>query len=340
MLNQKNVTLQFADGVSKNVTVRPGESVLDAALAAEVPLIHQCCSGSCSSCIATLTEGQANMRAGSSSTLLRDEYNAGKRLLCLTEPVTDCTFHLNYDVAASMGIAKKLHAFIDEVEQIANNVVRLTLELAEGDWTAFKPGQFYQIKVPGLGVMRSYSPASTEAELPKMVFLIRLLSDGAMSNYLRNVAQADEVVELEGPFGNFFLREKVSAPHILIAGGTGLAPVMSMIDGIRKASGKKPPILLSFGCATPDALFCLDDISLRAQWLPTLSYRISVNQDASGKLLSGNPVEALRDSDVVSPDTVAYICGPQPMIDAAYHRLEALGVKSENIFSEQFVPSN
>jgi benzoate/toluate 1,2-dioxygenase reductase subunit len=336
----RNVTLEFSDGVRKSIVVNEGQSVLEAALSEDVPLIYQCGSGSCSSCIVTLKEGKAKMRTGSSSTLIRSEFDAGQRLLCLTEPESDCTFFLNYDVNASLGKPTKARAFIDTIENLAENVVRLTLELAEGDWLEFKPGQFVQVKVPGLGVMRSYSPASTSASLPKIILLIRLLSDGAMSNYLRNEAAPDSILELEGPFGSFFLREKVKAPHIMIAGGTGLAPIMSMIDSIRQSSGRKPPILLSFGCATPDTLFCQDDIALRSHWLPNLKTRISVDRQASGNLLQGNPVDALREGDVVDPDTVAYICGPQPMIDAAVHRLQLLGVRHANIFSEQFTPSN
>lgn len=340
MSNNKNVTLQFSDGVNKSLTVNDGESVLDAALASGLNLIHQCRSGSCSCCMATMTEGSAKMRSGSSSTLLRSEFEAGQRLLCLAEPESDCTFTLNYDSNAGLQQVSKVRAFIDDIELVAHNVVRLTLELADGDWLDFSPGQFVQIKVPGLGVMRSYSPASTSADLPKIILLIRLLPDGAMSNYLRSEAARDAVLELEGPFGSFFLREKVKAPHIMIAGGTGLAPVMSMIDSIQKASGKKPPILLSFGCATPDSLFCMEDIELRKHWLPNMTCRISVDKGATGKLLQGNPVGALLDGDVKDPNTVAYICGPQPMIEAAYQRLQELGVRHENIFAEQFTPSS
>lgn len=340
MSNTKNVTLQFIDGVSKSIVVREGESVLNAALAAGVPLIHQCRSGSCSCCMASLVNGRANMRKGASSTLLRSEFEAGKRLLCLAEPEADCTFALNYESNASEQQATQFKAFIDDIEKVAHNVVRLKLELAEGFWADFRPGQFFQIKVPGLGTMRSYSPSSTAADMPKMEFLIRLLPDGVMSNYLRDAAKRDDVLELEGPFGNFFLRDKVSAPHIMIAGGTGLAPMMSMVDTLRKKSGRKPKVLLSFGCANPESLFCLDDIELRKHWLPTLTTRVSVDCGASGALLGGNPVDALRPEDAVDPETVAYLCGPPLMLEAAHARLLSLGVREENIFAEQFTPSN
>lgn len=340
MSSVKHVTLSFRDGKATSVAVQQGESVLDAALAAGVPVIHQCRSGSCSNCMAKLVEGRAGMRAGASSTLLRSEYEAGDRLLCLTEPETDCTLALNYTSEAAGGDAVKAHAFVDSVEKVASNVVRLRLELAEGEWLDFKPGQFIQVRVPGTNATRSYSPASTAADLPKLELLIRVLEDGVMSKWLEQVAQPDDVLEIEGPFGSFFLREKVSAPHIMVAGGTGLAPMLSMIDTLRRQPGRKPPILLSFGCATPEQLFCLDDLELRRQWLPNLATRISVDREASGELLAGNPVDAIGEADVTHDSAVAYLCGPPRMIEAATTKLVKLGLRPENIYAEQFAASN
>jgi benzoate/toluate 1,2-dioxygenase reductase subunit len=340
MSSAKEVSLRFRDGVTTSVSVSAGQSVLDAALAAGVPLMHQCRSGSCSSCEAKLVDGTAHMRAGASSTLLRSEFEAGERLLCLTHAESDCTFDLSYASDAGAASAVKAHAFIDDIERLAPNVVRLTLELADGDWLDFKPGQFLQVRVPGVGVTRSYSPASTPAELPKLELIVRLLADGAMSTWLEHQAKPGDVLELEGPFGSFFLREEIRAPHILVAGGTGLAPIMSMLDTICRYSSRRPPVLLSFGCANPDALFCLDELEARRHWLPRLSTRISVDRGATGDLLQGTPVQALLDDDANHEDTVAYLCGPPSMIDAARRRLESIGLRRDNIFAEQFTPSS
>ena len=284
-------------------------------------------------------DGCATNRAGTTTVLLGSEYDAGQRLLCVTQPQTDCTFDLAYNSTASAAVVE-VHAFVDAIERIASNVVRLTLELADQQWLDFSPGQYLQVTVPGVGVLRSYSPSSTAIELPRVEMLIRLQPGGAMSNWLLNEAQPDDVLTLQGPHGSFFLRDHRRAPHIFVAGGTGLAPVMSMIDGIRQWGGRKPPILLSFGCATPEALFCLDDLALRRQWMPTLETRVCVDHGASGDQIAGNPVTALREGDVTSPDTVAYLCGPQPMIDAARARLIELGVAPDNIHSELFTPSH
>lgn len=334
------VKLRFADGAIRALEVGAEQTVLDAALAAGVPLLHQCRSGSCSSCLSHLVEGEALPRPGSSSTLLASEFAAGQRLLCVTQPRGDCTFELGYGSEEGAQPVVEAHAFVNAIEPVASNVVKLSLELAEGSWLACRPGQFIQIEVPGAGVLRSYSPVSTEADLPRLDLLIRLLPQGAMTSWLTCGAKIDDVVRIKGPYGAFFLREKQRAPHIFVAGGTGLAPVLSMIDRIRQLGGRKPPMLLSFGCATPDVLFYLDELELRRQWLPTLETRICVDRGSKGDFHEGSPVSALTAADVRDPDTVAYLCGPQGMIDAATRRLIELGVAPENIFSEQFVPSN
>ncbi|WP_327753194.1 ring-hydroxylating dioxygenase ferredoxin reductase family protein [Sphingobium sp. SJ10-10] len=338
MADAADVLFAFADGVERSVSVTAGDTILDAGLAAELPLLYQCRSGSCSSCIAKLVEGETRQAAGH-TTLLRSEYEAGMRLLCQTHAVGACRFEMGYDSEAGTVRATKANAFVDEVERIASNVVRLRLELAADNWVDFRPGQFFQISVPGIGAVRSYSPASTPKDLPRLEFLIRLLPGGVMSEWLTDRAKPDDVVEIEGAFGAFFLREKVRAPHILVAGGTGLAPMLSILDALREQSGRRPRMLLSFGCTDPDALFGLDAIMLREQWMPTFRSRISVDRGATGDLLGGTPVDALLPEDVSDPDTVAYLCGPPRMIEAAHARLEALGVKPENIFAEQFVPS-
>lgn len=340
MSENHKVTFRFADGVSRAIEVGGDHNVLDAALAAEVPLIHQCRSGSCSSCVAHLVDGSAATRPGASSTLLASEHAAGQRLLCVTQVQGDCTFDLSYGSAEGGVVPVEVHAFVNGVEPIAANVIKLSLELAEGSWLGFKPGQFVQVEVPGVGQLRSYSPVSTEADLPQLDLLIRMLPGGVMSTWLSEQAKVDDVVKLKGPYGAFFLREKRRAPHIFVAGGTGLAPVLSMMDRIRNIGGRKPPMLLSFGCATSDALFYLDELELRRQWMPGLDVRICVDREPRSCYHNGSPVSALRPEDVSDPDTVAYLCGPQGMIDAATARLIELGVAPGNVFSEQFVPSN
>ncbi|MDF0542737.1 2Fe-2S iron-sulfur cluster binding domain-containing protein [Sphingobium sp. H39-3-25] len=332
-----SVWLSFSDGSKVSLPVEPGETVLDAALKAGAPVLYQCRSGACSTCVAQLVEGSAEMQSGTSSALLQSEVAEGQRLLCRTQVSADCGFSLGYDSTAGSGKPRKVLAFIDAVERIAEDAVRLVLELAEGENLPFKSGQYVQVTVPGTDQKRSYSIASPPSALPRLEMLIRLLPGGVMSSWLTGAAKRDDVLEIEGAFGSFFLAEKDPRPHVMVAGGTGLAPMMAMIDTIRERPGRKPPILLSFGCASERGLFFREAIELREFWLPSLDARISIERGEPGEgVHMGNPVEAL---DAVDPASVAYLCGPAGLIEAARVRLESFGVSPENIHSEQFVAS-
>jgi benzoate/toluate 1,2-dioxygenase reductase subunit len=334
------VTVAFSDGVEHELAVEAGRSVLDTALEAGLPLLYQCRSGSCSSCIATLVEGETETLPGAASSLLASERAEGHRLLCVTGARGACRFALPYDSKVGENRAVEGHAFINALERVAADVIRLELELAEGSWIDFRPGQFIQVKVPGTGQTRRYSISTTPAQLPMIELLVRLLPGGVMSEYLLTRAALDEVLEISGPYGAFFLKEGVKAPHVMIAGGTGLAPMMAMIDTIRSKPGRKPPILLSFGCQTGECLFHREAIELREHWLPNLAVQLSVDRGpAPDGVRVGNPVEEVGMGGPLDPETVAYLCGPPGMIEAARAHLQALGLSPDNIHSEQFVAS-
>lgn len=341
MSTTTKVVLGFTDGVEHELLVQPGHSVLDAALEGEVPILFQCRTGSCGGCLARLVEGKAEHRSGLAVSLLPGEREQGYRLLCATEPKGECRFSVAYDSAAGAGRPIEAKCFVNAVERIANDVIRFELELAEGYSMDFRPGQFIQIKVPGTEVVRSYSMATMASDLPRIELLIRILPGGIMSGWLENQAKPDDVVEIRGPYGQFFLKEKVREPHIMIAGGTGLAPMLSMLAALRRVPGRKPKTILSFGCQSPEGLFALDQLDLHQQWSPTLQVRIAVDRGTPpAGVQVGNPVEALTPADGLTPDSVAYLCGPPGMIAAARAHLEALGLAPGNIFDEQFVASN
>lgn len=333
------VTFAFSDGAEHTLSVPTGSSILAAGLEAGLPLLHQCRSGTCSSCLATLVDGEAGPLPGSNSSLFASEMAAGKRLLCVSQALGCCRFTLDYDSSGGRQ-AREAQTFVNAVERVADDVMRLELELAEGSWIDFRPGQFIQVKVPGTDQTRSYSIASTPAQLPKIELLVRLLPGGLMSEWLLHRAALDAVVEIAGPHGAFFLREGEKAPHIMIAGGTGLAPIMAMIDQIRARPGRKPSILLSFGCQTNEGLFHREALELRQHWLPGLSVHVSVDRGpASEGVRVGNPVEVVGHGGSIDPASVAYLCGPPGMVEAARGLLEGLGLSTENIYSERFIAS-
>ena len=336
----RGVVVRFADGVEKTIQVGENQTILDAAKEQGVRLVHQCLTGSCGTCIAKVEAGSVRMSTGRGTCLLPSEAAEGYRLTCTSFADSDAVIAMDYpSTILDEPEAKRYTAQVLAMSWVANNVVKLELALPGDHDFIFRSGQFVRVKVPGTEEWRSYSMASTTADLPTVVLLLRVLDDGVMSNYLRSRCAVGDAIEMEGPFGVFYLRE-AKVQHILVAGGTGLAPMLGMLEDIRTQTGRKPKTLLSFGCATEANCFLLDELEVRQAWMPNLKVKVSVASPGSEyRGLVGNPVEVIGATDVTDPEAVAYLCGPPAMIEAARAHLEKLGVKPENIHAEHFSAS-
>ncbi|HEX7659025.1 MAG TPA: 2Fe-2S iron-sulfur cluster binding domain-containing protein [Pseudonocardiaceae bacterium] len=331
--------IEFPDGAAREFAVRPGQTVLAAAADAGINLVSQCQVGTCGTCVARLTSGTAEMLTGQAGALNSDEIADGQRLLCRTRLGGDACFVTDYPSALTeANPAQLFRTKIQKLDWVAASVVELTLRVPKSVRFTFSAGQYCRVQVPGTGEWRSYSMASGEHERFRLTFLIRVLETGAMSDYLRKRARVGDLLPVEGPRGGFVL-DPAARPAVLMAGGTGLAPMLSMIDRIRLLR-PPPPTLLLFGCAKAEDLFYLEELAARQGFTPNLRIRTALD-DNSGNLAvpAGNPVSALLPEDI-TPETVAYLCGPPGMLRAAEQRLTELGVSPHDIRSEQFVDSS
>ncbi|MEA5153477.1 2Fe-2S iron-sulfur cluster binding domain-containing protein [Raineyella sp.] len=334
----RHVTLRFTDGEVREFDTQADEPILTAARRAGYELVSQCRVGTCSTCTATLVDGAAEMPAGQISVLSKDELAAGQRLLCQSRALCDSSFDVEYPSTLLEANPPVLfQAKISRLTWVADTVVELELRVPKRIKFGFTAGQYCRLKVPGTEEWRSYSLASGEHERFRLTFLIRILPSGVMSDYLRDRARVGEALDIEGPLGGFVL-EPAPRPTVLIAGGTGLAPMLSMLDRLRTVQ-PAPPILLLFGCNRPTELFHEEELAARATFMPTLEVR-TVLMDNTGRddLPAGTPLSVLRPEDV-APDTVSYLCGPPPMIRAAEEQLGSYGLPVHDIRAEQFVPS-
>ena len=335
----RQVELRFSDGETRTIEVGEGETVLAAAKRSGHNLASQCEVGTCCTCVAWLQGGIAEMPEGQVTNLTRAEIASGQRLLCQTRVGSQvAAFDLEYPSSVLTGYPTlTFSAKIQRITWVAQSVVQLDLKVPRAARFQFLAGQYCRIRVPGTEEWRSYSMASGEHEQGRLSFLIRVLPSGAMSDYLRSDARPGAILDMEGPVGGFVL-EPSTRPHILVAGGTGLAPMLSMLDKIRLVR-PTPPVLLVFGCSREAGLFLRDELEARQSFMPTLEVRIALSEpgDAPG-VLRGNPVGVLRPEDV-RPDSVAYLCGPHGMVSAAETRLIDFGLEARDVRSEQFIAS-
>lgn len=336
------VRLQFSSGAEADVPIGDGETVLAAAIRAGIPIRHQCENGICGSCAARLIEGDCQMDEGDAPALLPSEIRAGYRLLCVTKAMCDhASFAFDYALAAQPSAEiSRFTACVTEIDRLSASVVHLALVITEKKPFAFQPGQYVRLQVPGSDCWRSYSIASTVDELPRIDLLIRLVDGGVMSRWLADVCRVGDEMALEGSCGRFVLQNNRGL-HVMVAGGTGLAPLLSMIDTLHRRPGPRPPILLCFGCNTNADLFYEVELDERTFSLPNVEVRVAVanDQPVSLGVRRGTAVSLLEEPDLRRSGATFYFCGPPAMVAAARERVARAGVSHKAVFSEQFLPS-
>jgi benzoate/toluate 1,2-dioxygenase reductase subunit len=325
--------LIFQDGAELTVSVEPGQTLLEGALGVDAPMRYDCCSGSCGSCVVQCVDGTTEVDSTRQVPVSADELAQGLRPACLTRLSTDAAFELPYSLHNAPSMPAKHSAQIVGLRRGAPSVALLTLKLDRGDDLVFQSGQYVRLAAPGAGEARAYSIASTPADLPLMELMIRLVPDGKTSRWLQETAKVGDRVKLQAPLGSFGLDDRAGR-HVFIAGGTGLAPVLSMIRSLRE---RDHSALLCFGCTRRQELFYEQELAELVASMPRLEVRIAVMEGADGDLRPGTAVSVLKKEDF-DADTVCYLCGPPLMVDAARKALTGHGVAAKAIRAERFQP--
>jgi len=332
------------------ITTRDGErfgfdcggeqDLLSAAADADITLPSQCRRGSCGACQATVVDGAYEMQPDSAGVLPAGQ--RGAVLLCRTRPRGDLRVAAPYDRTKVL-----LHpvpvrtARIAALETIAADTMRVELQVepddAFGSAAEFEPGQFAELEVPGSGVRRPYSLANTSNWDGRLEFLIRLRPGGWFSTYLRERARPGDPLTVRVPMGGFGLFADSLRPRWFVAGGTGLAPILSMLRRMAEFQ-EMADARLFFGVNQESELFMLDELARLQADLPQLRVDLCVwRPDGEWGGLHGTPVDALRTALAQSdapPDI--YVCGPPPLVQAVRDVAMTAGVPDTQFASERF----
>ncbi|MFP3565611.1 benzoate 1,2-dioxygenase electron transfer component BenC [Paraburkholderia sp. SIMBA_030] len=334
-MSSYNIALNFEDGVTRFVTCKAGEKVLDAAFRAKINLPMDCSDGVCGTCKCRAESGSYDLGDDYiEDALTEDEKEGGLVLTCQMVPESDCVIAVPASSTACKTEQSKFTATVSKVE--AHNDAAIVLELdVEATAPVFLPGQYVNIDVPGSGQHRSYSFSSAPGEL-KISFLIKKIPGGVMSTWLES-AQAGNKVELTGPLGSFYLRA-VERPLLFLAGGTGLAPFLSMLEVLVRANSQQK-VHLIYGVTRDLDLVQVDAIDAYVAKLPNFAYSTVVADTDSthprkGWVTQHMPAEAVNDGDVD-----VYLCGPPPMVDAVRKHFDDNGVKPNSFHYEKFTPN-
>ncbi|CQD06787.1 2Fe-2S iron-sulfur cluster binding domain-containing protein [Mycobacterium europaeum] len=336
-LSSYDVVLVTNDGEESTISCDSQTTVLAAAEQAGMVLKSTCQTGGCGACSAVLSGGQVDMGKHDPDVIEVPE-NQGGILLCCSVPRTDCRIELPYDRGQVIAAPPtQQQARVTGLTLVADEVMHLKVGLDGSTPADFDSGQFVRITVPGTDSRRAYSPANVANWDGELEFYIRLLPGGLMSQYLTEQAAVGDVLTVSGAQGSFTLAENGLRPRWFLAGGTGLSPLLSMLRRMAEW-GDPQQARLFFGLTRYTEVFAQDELAELAGLIPDFRADTAVWQpDPRWTGATGNPVDlAAAEVPMLDESPDVYVCGPPPMIEAAYTALTAAGVPRDQIHAERF----
>src|SRR5690606_571591 len=293
---------------------------------------HSCSVGGCATCKCKLVSGKVRELTQTSYILSDDDLDQGYILACQAVPQGDVRVEVDLSAQAAK---RKVGGRVIGQEQLTDDIVRLRVQLDES--LPYKAGQFAEIGIDALpGMSRSYSFTTPPQPDAQVSFFVRKVAGGRFSSLINEVDVRGRTMHIEGPMGDFWLRPS-EAPLLLIAGGSGLAPILAMMrDALNNGVIRR--VTLLFGARTQADLYALDEIKeIAAQWpelfrfVPVLSQEPASSDWQGRRGLVTEQIGALLERGAH-----AYPCGPPAMIDSAMAILMGHGVPRDHIHADRF----
>ncbi|QYG09376.1 CDP-6-deoxy-delta-3,4-glucoseen reductase [Janthinobacterium sp. PAMC25594] len=294
------------------------ETILSAAIRAGVGLPYSCKSGACSSCKGKIVSGNVQHKPYQARSLTDDEAAAGYSLLCCAVPQGDLVVQAREVAGSSDYPIKKMPSRVTTIEKVAPDVVVLTLQLPASERLHYRAGQYIEIMLRD-NKRRSYSMASAPVDGGPVSLHIRHMPGGLFTDQVFGSMKERDILRFEGPMGTFFLREDSDKPVVLLASGTGFAPLKAIIEHMINEQSPRP-ITLYWGARRPHDLY-MD--ALCRQWaadLPQFTYVPVVSEALPEDAWSGRTGFVHQAVMADLPDMSAYqvyACGAPIVVESA-----------------------
>ncbi|MBS0449281.1 MAG: CDP-6-deoxy-delta-3,4-glucoseen reductase [Proteobacteria bacterium] len=336
--------------MSFTITVQPSgrsfavdrdEPILAAAIRQGVGLPYGCKDGACGSCKCRLLEGRVIHGAHQFKALSPVEEEAGYILTCQAAPQTDVVIEARTVPGAGEFPVRKLPTRVLKIERPASDVAVLKMQLPANDLLRYHAGQYIEFILRD-GARRSYSMANapyTQEQSPGLELHLRHLPGGKFTDHVFTAMKEKEILRMEGPFGSFFLREDSDKPMILLASGTGFAPIKAIIEHLEFKASTRDAVLY-WGCRTKADLYLHDWAQAAAVRLPNLRY-IPVLSDAqpddawAGR--TGFVHQAVMNDIPDMAGWQVYACGAPVMVESAQRDFVAqCNLPAEEFYADAF----
>lgn len=324
----------------KEYTVDGGSSLLSTLISEKIFIPSACGGkGTCGYCKVQIHDGGGPVLATELPFLSQEELDDHVRLSCQCKVKQD----IKIEIPDELFNVKEFEATVESIEVLTDTIKKLRFRLPEGEEISFKPGQYVQLKAPlyegnDEEVYRAYSIASSPTEKTHLELIIGFIPEGIATTYVHHHLEEGDKVTINGPFGDFYYQD-TDAEMIMVATGTGVAPILSLLNYM-KDNDIKRKARFYFGAKTPDDLFMLDyfkhleETLYDFKFVPTLS-RIK-DDDTSWSGEKGRVNNAIDKLLEENDNQEAYLCGNEQMIDSVVKSLTNKGVKEEKIYYDKF----
>lgn len=331
------VTLKPSDHV---FTVKTGETILDAALREGFVISYGCRNGACGTCKGRVLAGEVEHGACQPNALSEAERRQGYALFCQAQPRGDVVVECR-EVGASKDVQiRTLPARVHRMQKLAPDIMLVELKLPAAERLQFLAGQYIDL-LPKEGGRRSFSMANAPHDDAVLQLHMRNYG-GPFSTHVFTRMKERDILRFEGPLGTFYLRENSEKPAILVASGTGFAPVKAMLEHAFHAHCARP-LILYWGARTRADLY-MHDVAERwtrehnnFKYVPVLSEALTTDHWRGRTGLVHQAV--MKDIADMSGCQV-YACGAPVMVDAARRDFVAqCGLPESEFYSDAFTPA-
>ena len=318
------------------LTAREGETVLEAALRQGLSLPYVCRDGACGVCKGRILKGAVDYGTYQEGVLTETEKAEGKALFCCAKPLSDLDIECHEVDKLRQFPIKTMKFRVRKMEQAAPDVMLLELLPEGGEQMNFIAGQYVAIQLEE-GVKRSYSIANPPHEPEHLQLHIRMVEGGKFTSHVFNGMKEGDVLQVEGPYGNFSLHENNDKPIIFMSGGCGFGAIKGMVEHAFNI-GLKRPMTLYWGARTPADLY--SDLPEKWQrehdnfkFIPVLS---EPKQEHGWQGRTGLVHEAILQDYERLDEYQIYACGSPGMVEASRAPFMARGLPEDQYFSDAF----
>jgi CDP-4-dehydro-6-deoxyglucose reductase/ferredoxin-NAD(P)+ reductase (naphthalene dioxygenase ferredoxin-specific) len=310
------------EGHERPIPVEAGDTILASLLRAGVAFPFSCQAGNCGTCKCELISGDVLELEHSEHALAAEERAKGIILACRTQVWDDTVVRRIDAEELVLHPSRVMRCRVLEIEALTHDIKGVRVAVEAGGPMTFSAGQYAQVEfAPGLS--RHYSMANTPDE-PELVFHIRHMPGGRTSAYVATQLKVGDKVKVSGPLGVSYVRDNHRGPVLLVAGGSGLAPIQSILRTLL-ARGHEAQVTLYFGVRSERDLYHQSLLKDLAAQHANFNYRI---------VLSGVVHEAI---DLpIAEGVMAYLAGPPVMVEAASALLNFHGVAPRQIHADAF----